>query len=133
VDNLRLKFQPLEAEVTFTCYLKGSGREDIAPEWLRLVRACRSATPDWLGGVLGKTWKRPTSLTIGLWMDSGWGNLNYWTLAGCTGRCLLGTVRNSVREAGFVHQAWNLSPKMPAYCVLASNPSRGGRFHSWAA
>ena len=44
-----------------------------------------------------------------------------------------GPVGNFVREAGFVHQTVNLSPKMMANWVLASNHSRGGRFHSSAA
>ena len=44
-----------------------------------------------------------------------------------------GPVSNFVREVVFVHQTVNLSPKMIANWVLASNHSRGGRFHSSAA
>ena len=44
-----------------------------------------------------------------------------------------GSVSNFVREVGFVHQTMNLSPKRMANWVLASNHSRGGRFHSSAA
>ena len=44
-----------------------------------------------------------------------------------------GPVSNFVRGAGFVHQTAKRSPKMTANCVLASNHSRGGRFHSSAA
>jgi len=46
---------------------------------------------------------------------------------------IAGPVSNFVREVGFVHQTVNLSPKMMANWVLASNHSRGGRFHSSAA
>lgn len=45
----------------------------------------------------------------------------------------LGTVSNFVREAGYRHQMTNLSPKITANWVFASDHSRGGRFHSWAA
>ena len=45
----------------------------------------------------------------------------------------VGTVSNFVRGAGFRHQMTNLSPKITANWVLASNHSRGGRFHSSAA
>ena len=44
-----------------------------------------------------------------------------------------GTVSNFVREAGYRHQMTNLSPKITANWVFASDHSRGGRFHSWAA
>lgn len=44
-----------------------------------------------------------------------------------------GPVSNSVREAGFIHQRVNLSPKITANWILASVHSRGGRFHSSAA
>jgi hypothetical protein len=44
-----------------------------------------------------------------------------------------GTIRNFVREAVFRHWQTNLSPKTTANWVLASNHSRGGRFHSSAA
>lgn len=46
---------------------------------------------------------------------------------------IYGPVSNFVREVVFVHQTVNLSPKMIANWVLASNHSRGGRFHSSAA
>jgi Transposase, Mutator family len=58
------------------------------------------------------------------------------TLNGCTTQpCGLrpGTIRNFVREAVFRHWPTNLSPKTTANWVLASNHSRGGRFHSSAA
>lgn len=44
-----------------------------------------------------------------------------------------GTVGYFVLEAGFRHWLTNLSPNATANCVLASNHSRGGRFHSAAA
>jgi hypothetical protein len=44
-----------------------------------------------------------------------------------------GTIRNFVSEAVFRHWQTNLSPKTTANWVLASNHSRGGRFHSSAA
>ena len=44
-----------------------------------------------------------------------------------------GTVGYFVREACFRHWQTNLSPKTTANWVLASNHSRGGRFHSSAA
>ena len=44
-----------------------------------------------------------------------------------------GTVSNFVREADFRHQMTNLSPKITANWVFASNHSRGGRFQSCAA
>ncbi|MEI9425759.1 hypothetical protein O7A70_32080, partial [Mesorhizobium sp. Cs1299R1N1] len=48
----------------------------------------------------------------------------------CPVKVMEGTVRNSVREAGFRHWLTNLSPNTTANWVLASNHSRGGRFHS---
>ena len=54
-------------------------------------------------------------------------------LEGCIFHSDRGPVSNFVREVVFVHQTVNLSPKMMANWVLASNHSRGGRFHSSAA
>jgi hypothetical protein len=67
----------------------------------------------------------------------GWLDVRYGTRDGSA--CAefswegMGSVSNFVREVGFVHQTWNLSPKMMANWVLASNHSRGGRFHCSAA
>src|SRR5215471_16321507 len=46
---------------------------------------------------------------------------------------VVGSIRNFVREAVFRHWQTNLSPNTMANWVLASNHSRGGRFHSSAA
>jgi hypothetical protein len=49
------------------------------------------------------------------------------------GRRGLGTVGYFVHEAVYRHQMTNLSPKITANWVFASDHSRGGRFQSWAA
>ena len=51
-------------------------------------------------------------------------------------RIVVDTARGSVRRfvlGPFCQTLTNLSPKMTANCVLASNHSRGGRFHVSAA
>lgn len=57
-------------------------------------------------------------------------------LRGCPKRRFRATTQGSVRRfvlGPFCQTLTNRSPKMTANCVLASNHSRGGRFHASAA